>query len=449
MASCGLVLCVRQYRCWEIDSMNKEFKKFDMKAPPIRQRQWLRPITWALSFPFTMAQKTKIIKKNCEGLKPPYLLICNHNAFFDFMVATHAIFPHRANYVVAIDGFFGFPLKKWLLRNVGGICKRKFTTDLVLIRQIKRVLANGDVLILYPEARYSDCGTPSELPESLGQMCKMMKVPVVTLNCKGHHLKTPVWNLKDRKIPYTEAYLTQLYTADQLKDASAEEINAKLTEALTYNDFAWQKENNIKITVPYRAEGLHNVLYQCAHCHTEYEMSSKGDTLTCGHCGKSWRMTELGELVANEGETEFSHIPDWYGWQRANVRKEVREGRYYFESECHVRSMPNGTRFYDIGNGTLVHDMEGFRLKGSGKYGDFEMERKAAGLEACHIEYNYLGKYGDCIDLNTLEDTYYIYPHAEKFSVTKINFATEEMYRMIRESIPKHARKGAQKCPQP
>ena len=323
MASCGLVLCVRQYRCWEIDSMNKEFKKFDMKAPPIRQRQWLRPITWALSFPFTKAQKTKIIKKNCEGLKPPYLLICNHNAFFDFMVATHAIFPHRANYVVAIDGFFGFPLKKWLLRNVGGICKRKFTTDLVLIRQIKRVLDNGDVLILYPEARYSDCGTPSELPESLGQMCKMMKVPVVTLNCKGHHLKTPVWNLKDRKIPYTEAYLTQLYTADQLKDASAEEINAKLTEALTYNDFAWQKENNIKITVPYRAEGLHNVLYQCAHCHTEYEMSSKGDTLTCGHCGKSWRMTELGELVANEGETEFSHIPDWYEWQRANVRKDT------------------------------------------------------------------------------------------------------------------------------
>lgn len=32
--------------------MNKVFKKFDMKAPPIRQRQWLRPVTWALSFPF-------------------------------------------------------------------------------------------------------------------------------------------------------------------------------------------------------------------------------------------------------------------------------------------------------------------------------------------------------------------------------------------------------------
>ena len=37
------------------------------------------------------------------------------------------------------------------------------------------------------------------------------------------------------------------------------------------------------------------------------------------------------------------------------------------------------------------------------------MERKSAGLEACHIEYNYLGKHGDCIDLNTLDDTFYIF----------------------------------------
>ena len=417
--------------------MTKVFKKFDMKKPPIRQRQWLRPITWALSFPDVAAQHTNITKTNCEGLKPPYILLCNHNAFFDFKVATRAIFPHRANYVVAIDGFFGFPGKKWLLRQVGGICKRKFTTDLMLVRQIKRVLVNGDVVVLYPEARYSLCGTQSELHESVGQLCKMMKVPVVTFKCVGNHLRNPFWNTKNRKVPYTEGHLTQLFTAEQLKAASVEEISAKIGEALTYDDFAWQKENNIIIDVPYRAEGLHRVLYQCPHCNAEYKMSSKGDTLRCESCGKSWRMTELGELEAVRGDTEFSHIPDWYEWQRANVRDEVREGRYYFEAECHVNSMPDGTRFYDIGNGTIIHDIDGFRLKGTGKYGDFEMERKSGGLEACHIEYNYLGKYGDCIDLNTLDDTFYIYPHGESFSVTKIALATEEIYRMVKENNTK------------
>ena len=165
-------------------------------------------------------------------------------------------------------------------------------------------------------------------------------------------------------------------------------------------------------------------------------MSSNGDKVKCEHCGKAWQMTELGELVALDGETEFSHIPDWYEWQRANVRREVREGRYYFEAECHVDSLPNGTGFYRIGNGTIVHDLDGFRLKGTGKYGDFEMERKSSGLEACHIEYDYQKK-GDCIDLNTLEDTFYIFPHGDDIAVTKIALATEEIYRMIKENAPK------------
>ena len=78
--------------------------------------------------------RTKIKKTGTEGLKPPYLMLCNHNAFLDFKVATLATFPHRANYVVAIDGFIG---REELLRQVGCICKRKFTNDITLIRQLR------------------------------------------------------------------------------------------------------------------------------------------------------------------------------------------------------------------------------------------------------------------------------------------------------------------------
>ena len=43
--------------------------------------------------------------------------------------------------------------------------------------------------------------------------------------------------------------------------------------------------------------------------------------------------------------------------------------------------------------------------------------------------YEYLGKYGDCVDLNTLDNTYYVYPECEEFSVTKFSLATEELYK--------------------
>ena len=98
--------------------MNDTFPHYDMSAPPVRQNHLLRPLIWVLTIPDVILHGTKITKTGCEGLKPPYLLLCNHNAFYDFKVATKATFPARANSVIAIDGFLH---RKKLLQQVGGL----------------------------------------------------------------------------------------------------------------------------------------------------------------------------------------------------------------------------------------------------------------------------------------------------------------------------------------
>lgn len=412
--------------------MKDPFERFDMLAFPKKQR--LRPIAWAISFPAVWSHKAKINKINMEGIKPPYVLLCNHNAFLDFKVTTAAIFPHRANYVVAIDGFTsptknGFSSREWLLRTVGCICKRKFTNDAILVRQLNRVVKNGDIAILYPEARYALCGTNAVLPESLGKLCKLLKVPVVSLIMHGHHINSPVWNLTERGVKPVESEMTCLYTAEELSKATAEEVNNKINQAFTYDDFAWQRERGIRVDYPKRAEGLHKVLYQCPNCHAENRMDSLGVEIFCTECGKRWEMDELGSLHATSGETEFTHIPDWYEWERANVRKEVEAGTYSFSAPVRVMSLPNANGYVYIGEGTMTHNMDGYVVRGTGDYGNFEMIKPVPSLYSTHIELNYLGKYGDCVDLNTLEDSWYCYPHDCDFSVVKIALATEELYR--------------------
>ncbi len=404
-----------------------------MNKPPVRTRWYLWPITLLLSFPAVIRHHSKIKKAGMKGIKPPYVLLCNHNAFLDFKVATKAIFPKRANYVVAIDGFIG---RKWLLQQVGCICKRKFTSDIRLVKQLLKTVEHGDIAIIYPEARYSLCGTTALLPESLGKLCKLLNVPVVSLICHGHHVNSPFWNLHDRGVQPTEAEMTLLFTPEQLKATDVETINRRIVEAFQYDDFAWQKEHGIRTPYAKRAEGLHKVLYQCPACGTEFEMSSEGSQLVCNHCGKRWEMTELGELKALEGETEFSHIPDWYEWERANVRREVEAGTYSSGNlSVSVNTLPNALKFRFLGNGTLLHDIEGFHVHGVEPDGEnFDMEIPVPALYSCHIEYEYLGKYGDCIDLNTLDDTWYIYPEGNSFSVTKIALATEELYLAHRRS---------------
>lgn len=409
------------------------FDRFDMLKKPIRQRHFLRPVTWLLSYPAVWAHRVKITKIGMQGLKPPYLLLCNHNSFIDFKVTTAAIFPHRANYLVAIDGFIG---REWLLRNVGCICKRKFTNDMVMVRHMKKVADNGDVIVLYPEARYSLCGTNAVLPDSLEKLVKLLKIPVVTLIMHGHHVNSPFWNIKNRKVKNLEAVLTHLVKADEIETLDYNEINERIRTAFVYDDFAWQRDRKIRISYPDRAKGLHKVLYQCPSCHTQYRMQSEGNRLWCDSCKKVWEMSEYGELSAVNGTTEFTHIPDWYEWEREQVRNEIENGTYRFESEVTVESLPNAKGFVNLGKGRLTHDINGFILEGEYEGRPYSLSFNAKSLYSCHIEYNYLGKKGDCVDLNTLTDTYYIYPQCEDFSVTKISLATEEIYKLWRTQAP-------------
>ena len=182
----------------EVNYKNK--KHYDTAKYPIRQPLIIVFLIWLLSRFALLGKQYKIEKINMEGVKPPYILLSNHMYFIDFELAALATFPHRVNNVVSIDGYYRRP---WLMELIGCICKRKFTTDLHLVKSIRHVLREkGDVLCMYPEARYSPIGTTAILPDSLGKLVKQNKVPVVVLLHHGNYLHTPFWNYrKPRKCP--------------------------------------------------------------------------------------------------------------------------------------------------------------------------------------------------------------------------------------------------------
>jgi len=401
-----------------------DFKRFDLARRPNPQYRILTPVTWALSYPSKWLRRSKITKTGLDGVKPPYLLLCNHNSFLDFKVMTAAIFPRRANYVVAIDGFIG---REWLLRAVGCIGNRKFANSALLVHNMIHAKDQGKIVALFPEARYSLCGTTAVLPDSVGKFIRLLDVPVVSLIMHGHHLNRPFWSKKNRRISNVEAEMKLLFTREEAQTLPIEAINARLRDAFTYDDYAWQRARGLEIPYKNRAKNLEKVLYQCPHCGTEFRMKSRGDELFCEHCGKRWRMSTLGELSAESGETEFSHIPDWYEWERENVRAEIKAGTYGTTLHARVESLPNTRGFVTLGTGELTHDMDGFTLRGAYKGEWYEERWLPRTLYSCHIEYNYKKK-GDCVDLNTATDTLYIYPSGGAFSVTKIALATEELH---------------------
>ncbi len=404
-------------------------KKFDMTQEPKGQKWYLVWIIWIGTTLRQWLHRVKVEKVNTKGVKPPYILLCNHNSFYDFYIMSSLIKPHRGHFPGAVDDFIG---REWVSRRIGIIPTRKFAPDISLVRIGRKVIKNGEMYGLYAEARYSLCGITEVIPDSVGQLVKFLGVPVVTITMKGNHIYNPYWNMKSfRWFLRTEALHQQLMTAEEVKAASVEEINAKIKEALWNDDWRWQSENRVKVKKKTRAEGLDNVLYKCPACGCETKMSSKGAQLFCGECGKSWTLNYYGELEADKGETEFKFPSDWYKWEREEVKKEVYAGTYRTECDVKVNDLPNAKGFIYMGEGHLVHDYDGFKLKGVREYDgvEFGMDIPALQQYACHVEYKYrFGWNRDCINLNTIDDTWYIFPEDKNIRVTKIALATEEIY---------------------
>ena len=60
-----------------------------------------------------------------------------------------------------------------------------------------------------------------------------------------------MWSPSARKVPlYTT--MTQVLTAEEVAEKSASEIGAVIRQAMDYDEYRWQREQNIRITEPFR-----------------------------------------------------------------------------------------------------------------------------------------------------------------------------------------------------
>lgn len=382
---------------------------------------------------FIVRGGSTIEKIDMEGLKPPYIVLANHTQFADFFVSFKAVPPHRFNNIATLDGFVG--LEKPMAK-LGCACHRKYTTDISLVRACHKVLHEyKDVLFMYPEARYSNVGTTAIIPEVVGKLVKKNKVPLVIMLHHGNYLNAPFWDFSQhRKVPF-HSTMKKVLTTQQIESLSVDEINEIIRTELCYDEYKWQKENNIRITEDFRADNLNRILYKCPHCMTEGKTVGKGIHLTCEECGKVWEMTELGEMKALDGETEFSHIPDWYEWERECVRQELLDGTYKYEETLRVHSLP-GSKYIDIGEAHVTHDLEnGFVIEGEYNNNKYRIQRRTNTLYTLHNEFSFI-KLGrvDCFDVSVNDNSFYCIP-SQKDVVTKLMLATEEAHKIVNEKV--------------
>ena len=365
------------------------------------------------------------------GKDEPCLILMNHSCFMDMPMAYQLLYPRPLNIVCSSDAFVGFGgLMGWLMYTIGCIPTQKFVTDVSLIKDMSYALKEKkSSVLMYPEASYSFDGRATQLPRKMGVLLKKLDVPVIMIETKGNYSRNPLYNeLQVRKGVKVSAHMRCLYTQEEVRTKSVQELSDGLDEAFGFNHWAWQKENGVEIHDDFRADGLSRILWKCPHCEAEGQMDGRGIHLTCNHCGQKYLLTPIGDLQAVEGETKFTTVPDWNDWQRSRVRQSILDGSYKLDVDVDIAMMVDFKCIYNVGSGHLTHDLTGFHLTGCD--GRLDYSQKPQHCYGLYADY-YWYEVGDMICVGNNDVMYYCFPKGGDV-VAKTRMAVEEMYKLYK-----------------
>lgn len=404
------------------DALKVETPKRKLKKPSFLFQSLVRLLSIGELCKANFRCEKENMKKAGKG---PWLILMNHTCFLDLKMASKLLYPKRHFIVSTADALIG---KEWLMRNIGCIPTEKFVTDPSLARNLKRALTQKKTSVLmYPEAGYTFDGRTTLLPDHLGAFVKYLGAPLVMITSKNAFLYQPLYNnLHTRKVPVC-ATMECLLSQEELAEKSAEEIQEIILKAFSFDAFKTQRDEKIKIDEPYRAEGLHRILYRCPHCNTDGQTVGEGVTLTCNACGKAYEMDEYGQMRAKTGETEFCHIPDWVDWERTCVREELKKGEYRLETEVDIVLSAGFKAVYPVGKGKLVHDENGFALQSD----DGVISYTQSPLFSYSVNADfYWYETADIVCIGDKKRLYYCLLPDDKNAAAKTRYAAEELYKM-------------------
>ncbi len=309
--------------------------------------------------------KVKTVNKCGKQPEKPSIVLCNHGSFIDFYYAAKLIGASGPNFIAARLYFY----HKWLgrlLRNLGAFPKSMFATDLESVKNCMKVLKDGGVLAMMPEARLSTVGKFEDIQETTYSFLKKSAVPIYTIKINGDYFADPKWGKGFRKGSLVEAELDILFTAEQVSAMTVSEIEAGVEERLYYNEFEWLSTRpQVKYRSKRMAEGLENILTTCPVCGGKFVITTKGDEVFCEKCG---RLTSQDGRYSFEKDFKFSNFAEWYEWQKGVLETEILSNPDYSLTAKVELYLPSSdgkklTRF--AGNGICTLDRNGLKYEGT------------------------------------------------------------------------------------
>ncbi len=373
------------------------------------------------------------------------ILLADHATKPAFKYVLHG-YPFIApNVVMGYQNVFVKGLFKLLLKG-GIIAKKLYQPDHKTVAEMLKVLKLGGSLCIFPEGIQSSSGSSHPIFSGTAKLIKKAGIPVVLCKSYGAYLVRPRYKKTENK-GMQEFHYEILFTEEELKQLTVEEIYDKLLQRFTYNDFEWNKTARNKYEGKNKeplAKGIESILYRCPKCGSEFALKTEGEDIICEACGNTVTLNEYYDLTP---KTENDYLPytsidQWFKSQRKEVQKEVKE-KFCYQYECELYGLHTEKLsfkpFYACGEGVVTITNEYIRYKGTKNNQEINKYFDIKGVPSFVFTPN---------QDNDLyyENVYYSFrPKTDRLKVIKYMLLVEESHRLVDETWDKISKDAYEK----
>ena len=344
-------------------------------------------------------------------LDAPYVLLANHQSFFDFYYIYQMRHPRRPTFLVN-EYYCTRPILKGMARHAGILSKKLFTADMGAVVGILRALRRGCPVVIFPEGRLSPDGRTNPITEPGGAFYKRLGVDLVLVKIRGAYFASPKWRSRRYRSEVRVSAVERI-TKEELRAMSPEEVDRRIAEVLRGDESA-----SPLCAYPQRdkAVGLENILYRCPDCGALYTLVSRGNELRCVSCGGLHRLGDDYRFT-----TEPRTIAAWYDALREAERPGLDGFRLETEVETLIHGANGGPRRREKGVCTL--EPTGFAYRSGSAAFTLPMEKLPALAFSSGAEF----------ELYHDGELYYFYPTAQRQQCARWALLVDLMAQRRRE----------------
>jgi 1-acyl-sn-glycerol-3-phosphate acyltransferase len=133
--------------------------------------------------------------------KGPAIILSNHCSFLDAIML--GALPKRYIWYMTKSSQYKSDFLRWFLKLAKSFPVRRYTTDVVAVRNAIRVVQQGHILGIFPEGERSWDGRMLPFRQGAMRLVLALGQPVIPVGISGAYGLMPRWTHKIKRVPVT------------------------------------------------------------------------------------------------------------------------------------------------------------------------------------------------------------------------------------------------------